>query len=85
MYEHGSNEKAPFVIYIAKVNDASKGISFEVALNVYLKLLRETLQVVLVELHDVFNKVLNGDGLHVICRTNTEQLAKCPLLPVCGS
>lgn len=34
----------------------------------YLKLLRETLHVVLVELHDVFNEVLNWDGLHVVCR-----------------
>lgn len=45
------------------------------ALKVYLKLLRETLQVILVKLHDVFNKVLNGDGIHVICRRNTEWLA----------
>ena len=49
---------------------------------VYLKLLRKTLQVVLVELHDVFNKQLNGDGLHVICRKKTEPLAKCMLLCV---
>lgn len=47
-------------------------------LKAYLKLLGETLQVVLVELHDVFNKVFNRDGLHVICRRNTEQLAKVP-------
>lgn len=83
-----ANVKTEFIICICcqviyKVNNASKQILTLVMLNVYLKLLRETLQVVLVELHDVFNKVLDGDGLHIICRRNTEQLAKCPLFCVC--
>lgn len=34
----------------------------------YLKLLRETLQVVLVEFHNVFDEVLDGHRIHVICR-----------------
>lgn len=34
----------------------------------YLKLLRERLQVVLVEFHNVFDEVLDGHGVHVICR-----------------
>lgn len=42
-------------------------ISTAVALK-YLELLGETLHVVLVELHDVFDEVLHRDGLHVICK-----------------
>lgn len=34
----------------------------------HLKLLGETLHVVLVELHDVFDEVLHRDGLHVVCK-----------------
>ena len=33
----------------------------------YLKLLGEALQVVRVELHDMFHKLLYWDGIHVIC------------------
>lgn len=35
------------------------------------------MKVVLIELHDVFNKVLNRDGLHVIC---TEKTQKSPFV-----
>lgn len=34
----------------------------------HLELLGETLHVVLVELHDVFDEVLHGNGLHVVCK-----------------
>lgn len=44
----------------------------------YLKLLSKTLHVVFVELHDVFHKLLNRDGLHVICRGSSKN-SKCPL------
>ena len=59
------------ISYTAKIYKASKQIIIQVALKVYLKLLRKTLQVVLVEIHDVFNKLLNWNGLHVICREET--------------
>lgn len=44
----------------------------------YLKVLRKTLQVVLVQLHDVFDELLDGDGVHVVCRTNT--VSKVPII-----
>lgn len=41
----------------------------------HLKLLGETLQVVLVELHDVFDEVLHRDGLHVVCKRKQRTLS----------
>lgn len=41
----------------------------------HLKLLREALHVVLVELHDVFDEVLHRDGLHVVCKRKQPTLS----------
>lgn len=64
-----SNSKSKSTItYTENVNANAKLFNSGVDLKAYLKLLGETLQVVLVELHNVFNEMLNGDGFHVICR-----------------
>lgn len=42
----------------------------------HLKLLGKTLQVVLVQLHHVFDKLLHWNGLHVICGEESKKRKK---------
>lgn len=43
-------------------------------LKTYLEFLSEALHVVFVQLHDVFDKLLDGNGLHIICRRKKQEL-----------
>lgn len=50
----------------------------------YLELLGEPLQVVLVQLHNVFDEVLDGDGVHVICRRKQRTAHLIKPAELCG-
>lgn len=50
----------------------------------YLELLGEPLQVVLVQLHNVFDEVLDGDGVHVICRRKRRTAHLIKPAELCG-
>lgn len=55
----------------------SKGIIYgniSEVLKMYLKFLCKTLHVAFVELHDVFDKMLDRNGVHIICRRDTQHI-----------